>query len=289
MKLVFDSINIRLFADNNFENKILKSDYLKTKLAYIFSDKYDKFLQLGEVTDISTLNILFRKGNSLLDFDNGYASINENLSEQEICYILRIILDAFVVKKNSLPLHGAMLSNREKGAFVFGDTKCGKSTICNNIINFNKDFKVIGDDHVIVNHESIIGNSICRLRSTVNTEHDCESISEKQLLINNEIYSPVVKDYIIFDININHKNNYFNILNGNEYLDKNLSYILKYLTDDFYTSSENIFISNFIDKKIKEKYLYSFDHFIKNSYKIVKIRGNQNYVTSIINNYLVNL
>lgn len=289
MWILYDCMNIRLFSDNNYEEKILQSDYLKTKLAYVFDCESNDSINLQHSEDCYLINIDFGKGRSLLDLDNGHVFINENLDVLQICYILRVILDAFIVEKNSLPLHAAMLSNMDKGVFVFGDTHCGKSIVSNSIMYHNGDFKVIGDDHIIVNEKMTIGNSKSRLRIIDSIDNNFASVCSNNILIDNKMYSPTTNDYIIFDIDINSKNNYFCKLDKDEYLDTDLSYVLKYLTNDFCTSAENIFMSRFIDIRLKEKYLTNFKYFVKNSYNIVKIRGDKNYVTNTINKYLVDI
>ncbi|SHH23569.1 hypothetical protein [Clostridium grantii] len=267
MKLSYNYKSLELYSENNFEKKILSSKYLKTKLAYTIVNN-----------PINGLKVIIKGNRCAVNLDENKAFISEYLSKNQMGYMLRIIIDSYVLSKNALPLHSSMISIDSKSGFFFGGTNCGKTIFSNYIKNYNSGYKIIGDDHVIVANKGIVGNRLSRIRSIDN---------ESELYLKNSQYLNSIKKYFIFDIDINDKINNYKILNSDEYMENDLSYVLKYLVYDFDIGQEVFKINEFIDYEVNLKYLLELRKFIDRANAIIKIRGSIEYVTKFINSIFI--
>lgn len=261
MKMSNNSGKIFLYPETEFEKNILLSKYTQSKLAYLYSNKY-----------IDEFTILIDKKNSCLNLEKNMACINSDLSELQIVYLLRVIIDAYSIYKGLLPLHSAMIESNKCNVFIFGDTKCGKSLISNDIGVNNKGLSLIGDDHIIISKEYILGNSVSRLRNCDNEE----------IYKFNKRISEYNK-YFIFDIDIRKNKDNLIKINPIKYKSIDLTYALKYINCDFCTRIENIFMNDFVGLSIKKKYINYFEKFIDNAISIFKIEGSKEYIISNIN------
>jgi len=263
MKVKYDHKTLRLSAETEQEKGLLASNYLKTKLAYTEAEGNDDGL---------TISIGGTK--CYLDLEANEALIgHESLTDDRISYLLRVVLDAYVLKRGDLPLHSSLLSSEDRSAFLFGGTNCGKSVFAHQIEEMAPNCKVVGDDHIIVSPQGFIGNSIFRVRSK-----DKEYYS---YLKNPDLFHKRTK-YYIFDININDKMENSKILSSGEYMQSDLTHVLKYLIYDFKTESGILKIDDIIKGGIKSEYLNQFENFIRNAIAIIKIRGHINYVVKSI-------
>lgn len=267
MKLSYSCKALSLYGENDFEKHILSSNNLRTKLAYTDVNY-----------DMCGLKISISGKKCLVDLEKNTAFIAEYLSESQIGYMLRVILDAYVLSKEILPLHSSMISIDSKSAFLFGGTNCGKSTFSHYIKKMNPKCNVIGDDHIIIANEGVIGNSFSRIRSIDNG---------KELYVKNLSYVNDTEKYFIFDIDIKDKFNNYKVLTPNEYMKKDLSNVLKYLICDFNTGREILKVDEIIKYEVESKYLQRFSEFLNNAHSIIRIRGSIDYVTQFINDILI--
>ena len=161
MKALYDRGTLKLNGESELENKIVASTYLKTKLAYIPVNDHN-----------GDFHIVFGSDKSMIDLQNNTSTFigNDAATEGQIGYMLRVIVDAYVLHRGGLPLHASMVSLKDKSVFLFGNTNSGKSTIALHLEQMERKCKLVGDDHIIVSSSGFFGNSVLRQRSSNN--HD---------------------------------------------------------------------------------------------------------------------
>lgn len=82
----------------------------------------------------------------------------------QYCFLLRLIIDTEQVKRGNLPLHAAAVSNGSHIFIIAAPSGRGKSFISDTICSMFPDYKVIGDDHIILTSTHIQGNIERRIR-----------------------------------------------------------------------------------------------------------------------------
>lgn len=232
-----------------FEEKILNSDYFQSKLAYRIADNFEKE---------KSFKVIFNDDIFFIDGKNNIANIGDkNLTEGRLFYILRMLVDRYIVCNGGIGLHSGLAYDKGTAFFLVGDTKCGKSFYVKKLKENN--IKVLGDDHTIILNNSVMGNLKSRVR-----DNDCEYYE------NNSTSIQYLNNYLIFDININTKKEISEV-SFEDYVKKlDLEPVLKYLYCGIETENQNIKMDNKIIENYRKKYL----DFLKNAEKIIKINGN---------------
>lgn len=263
MRASYNHLTLKLCGESNLEKVILSADYTKTKLAYTVVEN-----------QCSGLNIEIGGTNCSIDLEKNLVLIGHKyLSENRIGYMLRIVVDAYILHNGGVPLHSSLLSIKDKSAFLFGNSNCGKSVLTSYIKEMDSTCKVVGDDHIIVSHMGFFGNSVFRVRSLSNDQ-------DKYIQNLNSFHNKT--EYLIFDIDINHKVNSYKSLSPIEYMQMDLTHVLKYLINDFKTEVGILKIDDIIKGGIKVQYLLEFEKFINNAVSIIRVRGDINYVGKFI-------
>ncbi len=231
------------------EEKILNSEYFQSKLAYRITDNFEKE---------KSLKVTFNRDVFFIDEKNNVVNIGDkNLTEGRLFYILRMIVDRYIVCNEGIGLHSGLAYDKETAFFLVGDTKCGKSFYVKKLKENN--IKVLGDDHTIILNNSIMGNLKSRIR-----DNDCECYE------NNSPDIECLNNYFIFDVNINAKKEITEV-SFEDYVKKlDLEPVLKYLYCGIETENQNIKMDNEIIENYRKKYL----DFLKRANKIIKINGN---------------
>ena len=232
-----------------YEEKILNSEYFQSKLAYRITDNFEKE---------KSFKVTFNSDIFFIDEKNNIANIGDkNLTEGRLFYMLRMLVDRYIFCNGGIGIHSGLVYNKTKAFFLVGDTKCGKSFYVKKLKENN--IEVLGDDHIIILNNSIMGNLKSRVRDS-----DCEYYE------NNSSSIKYLNNYLIFDININAKKGITEV-SFEDYVKKlDLRGVLKYLYYGIETENQNIKMDNEIVENYRKKYL----DFLKKADKIIKINGN---------------
>ena len=232
-----------------YEEKILNSEYFQSKLAYRITDNFEKE---------KSFKVTFNSDVFFIDEKNNIANIGDkNLTEGQLFYILRMLVDRYIVCNGGIGLHSGLAYDKGTAFFLIGDTKCGKSFYVKKLKENN--IKVLGDDHIIILNNFIMGNLKSRVRN-----NDCEYYE------NNLSDIEYLNNYLIFDVNINAKKEIIEV-SFEDYVKKlDLRGVLKYLYYGIETENQNIKMDNKIIENYRKKYL----DFLKKAAKIIKINGN---------------
>ena len=231
-----------LKAEDNYENKVLKSDYLKSKLVY------------REI--LKNENSICEKDFFKIKLDYNLFKIDKNLVYYgRVGYVLRVILDTYIVLLGGLPLHAAAIRHKKMTYFLIGNTHSGKSVISNYLKNHYKNIDLIGDDHLVIFNNILFGNDKSRIRKKDGSEYYKENfLGEKKL-----------GKYCICLVNINDSSR-FEKIEKNIAINLNFRNTLKYLCEN-----KEIFLENIEMKNILKIYFIRYKHFFYNSIKIIKI------------------
>ena len=259
MKISYNYKELKIFPENEFERLLIKSEYLKTKLAFSIVNY-----------DIKGLQILIVEDKCDIDIERNIAYIDENLSEKQMGYFLRVIIDVYVLKYEAIPLHASLIASEKFEAFLFGRTNCGKTVFSNYLYEKYDNYNLVGDDHIIVSDKGRIGNLFSRIRSD---ETSIELFKKNTTLSNN------VDRYFVIDIDIRDTSNSYEYIYKKDYLSESIPYVLKYIVSDFDAGRDTFFISD----ELKNNYFAKFESFLENAIDIIRIRGSVDYVTTHIN------
>lgn len=264
MKINYDLKQLMIYAENESERILLDSNYLKTKLAYVLVEH-----------KIEGLTVTIDEGDSFFCIKKEVAKINRSYSKAQIIYMIRIIVDAYVVSKKALPLHAAMIEMKGKSIIIFGNTHGGKTTLACALKEIVSDSILIGDDHVIVSKEGVMGNSFSRFRLKNGL---------KEVYIENACRGNMQREYYIIDIDMNSLNAVSLEIFTEEYLKQDLSHITKYLEQDFLNEIEQVHIERFIGMQAKYAYKNELESFIKGAKRIICIKGSLESVVESLSN-----
>ena len=108
----------------------------------------------------------------------------DRITEHELCYITRVVIDSIQLLQARLPFHAAAVSNGEKQYFLFANSNAGKSRIADLLCSMDDSFQLIGDDHIYLLNGRIQGNALRRIRGT--TGDDVKYLANNQSAIGNE-------------------------------------------------------------------------------------------------------
>jgi len=247
-----------LYPESNFEEELLKSNLLKTKLVY----KYIK-----QIKNSNYVKIDFNpKKQIIFDLKNNYFNFNFR-DYKKISYFLRIIIDSYMVKESNLPLHSAFLKHNKMGIFLFADMNGGKSSTLNSL-NSKKKIKLIGDDHIIVGEKNISGNLLSRIRN---------SETEQYLpMLGNSLRT---NENIIINLKPSNKNSIKKIRKSKYLHDKkSLDAVLKYLYRDPVINETKYYLDEIIGNEILKKYFVIFEEFIYASLELIEIEGKYTFI-----------
>jgi serine kinase of HPr protein (carbohydrate metabolism regulator) len=200
---------INLWGHSKEEEYLLNEDYLKTKLAYQ--------LKRIEDSDPNSLKIYTGAEKFKIDIKKKKAFISpKNLNRERLGYILRILLDSYILWNGGLPLHASAIKIADITVLFFGKSNSGKSTISYYLKKINSNISIIGDDHIVISEMKIFGNNKSRIRKFNNQNEfyfdniQKESFSEK---------------YFIFEVDINDKLEKIEFIDANNYLQNDISHI----------------------------------------------------------------
>lgn len=242
---------------------ILEKDSSKIKLAYKLSK-----------ADANELDIYIGGEKFYLDYKNNKAFIgHKNLNENRLIYMLRVILDGYIILKGGLPLHASAITYKDNAIFLFGKSNSGKSLISYDLNRLNPDKSIVGDDHIIVTKNNIFGNYKGRVRNLENKD---------EVYYNNLQKGSLIKNYTLVEVSIG-KEDSIKELDIKEYLKTDLSHILKYLYEDMVTETQTFKIEEIFEVNIKEIYFNRFKEFINSADKILKISGTKQFINNYIN------
>ncbi len=131
-----------------------------------FSIYYDKQLELKKSEE---LKLIFKKGENKLDIGKNTVNISENASFEQIAFDAINILSKFfekdINKKGIFSIHGASITNNNKGILLLGDNGSGKTTSAIMVCLKNPEIKLISGNRIFLNSDNIIGGvNIINLR-----------------------------------------------------------------------------------------------------------------------------
>ncbi len=236
-------------SESLFEEKILNSEYFQSKLAYRITDKLE---------EEKKFKITFNGDVFFIDKKNNIANIGDkNLTEGRLFYMLRMIVDRYIVCNEGIGLHSGLAYGKGKAFFLIGDTKSGKSFYVKKLKENN--IEVLGDDHTIILNNCMMGNLKSRVRDNEGEHYENNSPNIKYL-----------NNYLVFDINISGKKEISEISFENYVKILDFKPVLKYLYCGIETESQDIKIDSEIIENYRKRYL----NFLKNAEKIIKINGN---------------
>ena len=154
MKILFSPKGEVFFSD--FE--MLRTDYWHSKLA---------FFPVPEVVPSDWECWSISKHISELSIDRKTKEIQfpQNITEAELCYALRVLIDTIQLLSGKIPLHAAALSYQHQNFLLFANSGAGKSQISELLCYADKEFGIIGDDHIYLLVDSIQGNAVRRMRN----------------------------------------------------------------------------------------------------------------------------
>lgn len=261
-----------IIPENNLEKELLDAKIIGSKICY----------KIGRRRDNNSRELTVK----IVDCGNSWVSIKKGIAVLKVfpndfkksSYVLRFALDAFSVSNGCLPLHVASLIIKNKTIFLFGDTFCGKSTIMHHYCSIYPGTP-IGDDHVIIGNDHVVGNRVTRLRNSQSVE---------KFVVRKMIIHPFFK-YLIFVVKLNNEN-YCKRISASELLQSYdcQRYVLKYLHSKLKEDNGNIALDKSIDVSIKNDYQKSFIDFIGNSSSIYVLSGKLDFVLEKIKNIVVN-
>lgn len=262
MKIAYNYKELKIFPENEFERFLIKSKYLKTKLAFRIINY-----------DIQGLQILIVKDKCDIDIERNIAYIDDNLSEKQMGYFLRVIIDIYVLKYEAISLHASLIASEKFEAFLFGRSNCGKTIFSNYLYEKYDNNNLVGDDHIIVSDKGTIGNLFSRIRS----DETSIEVFKKNTTLSNSI-----DRYFVIDIDIRDTRNSYESIYKKDYLSECIPYVLKYIVSDFDAGRETFSVSD----EFKNNYFAEFESFLENAIDIIRIRGSVDYVTNHINDLI---
>ncbi|MDD3322168.1 MAG: hypothetical protein PHS59_12075 [Paludibacter sp.] len=276
MKFNYYHSVLYITPENKFEQELIQSEYLKTKLSY----------QIIENSPEHFLDLRIEQRQSFIDWEKKIVIINSMYSTFQMSYILRIVSDAYCVMCNSLPLHAAMITTDTKHIYILGNSGSGKSTLANLLSSWQEKISVVGDDHVIVSEQFVTGNTVLSVKSSRNNNQQnlsncANSYVENLGGVQNK------NSYFLIDVDLQSKVDTCQLIDNSQYLNGNLGHITKYLSDDFFTQVEQIQVEKFVGKKIIEQYNTKMVNFIDGASMIISVSGKLENVYSQLKELLL--
>ncbi len=258
--------------ENSLEREILSAKVTNSKICY----------RVDRNTNKSSRELTIRlvdHGSSWISFKKKFANLKIFPNDFErSSYVIRLTLDAFSINNGYLPLHGASLIVKEKMALLFGDSFCGKSTVMHHYCSTYPGVPV-GDDHVIIGNNRIVGNKIIRLK---NPQFGERFIARKMKISS-------FSEYLIFVVKLSNKN-YCKKVSASELL-RNYSYqeyVLKYFYGELKENNNSTPLSKLVDVYLEDDYQRRFVNLVENSSSIYFLSGRLNFILEKIKAILTN-
>lgn len=167
IKILFNSLGEVFLADCNYTDK----NYWNSKLAF-FPDLHtncEKFTIWQVEQGFSQLAVNTSQHKIYLP---------NRITEHELCYTMRVVIDSIQLLQSRLPFHAAAVSKGTKQYFLFANSNAGKSRIADLLCNIDDSFRLIGDDHIYVLNGRIQGNAFRRIRDA--TGDDVKYLANSQ-------------------------------------------------------------------------------------------------------------
>lgn len=157
MILTFSDAVPFLYAENYNEQIVLNRNYTMSKVAFLTKKSISKLEEKWVIKYADSRFELIKKEKIII--------LPTGLSDEELCYALRVLIDGISLMKGKLPLHGAAVSNDSNQFLIFAASCGGKSHFSNYICGVDSGFRIIGDDHLILSKYALIGNQRRRIRN----------------------------------------------------------------------------------------------------------------------------
>lgn len=276
MKLTYNQSTLYITPESNFEQELIQSKYLKTKLSY----------QIIENNPENSLDLRIEQRQSFIDWDKKIVFINSMYSSFQISYILRIVSDAYSIRCNSLPLHAAMITTDTKHIYILGSSRSGKSTLASMLSKWQENISVVGDDHIIVSEQFITGNTLLSIKNIKNKKQQNSSNCSNSY-IENLGGVENKNSYVLIDVNLQSEIDSCQLIDNIQYLKGNLVHVMKYLSDDFFSQVEQIQVEEFVGKEIIEQYKIKMVDFIGGASMIISVSGKLENVYSRLKELLL--
>ena len=266
MKIESENVIVNLEPESDLENTIFNSNYMMSKLAY-------------NSTKVDNPNLSIKIGdNNSTQFVDSVGSINKPFCTYgRIGYITRTFIDTFLIKKNILPLHSAMIITDDKATILLGCSNNGKSTF-SKIISEQGFCEVIGDDHIICSDNSAFGNKILRYRTLEGDEEFYPNLGK----------SSKFSEYAVVKVDIKDDSRKRKTISLDDLLANKLlvSETLKYVSTPVEINDIQYFPSELCGEvDINNRYLDLFVDFIDHSSTIELISGNVDDVIYDLRNF----
>ena len=256
-----DSPYNNITPESEAEATLLRSDIIASKLCFREARNGD-----NRLLSIGSGDFEFDSKKSTLSFPNW----DKNLSTTS--YFLRIALDFLSINHGDVPLHASAFKYRDKTAICIAESRKGKSLTLEGLSN-NRTY--IGDDHIIVGNNKIIGNSKMRKRGPDGDEYEASGDDVSNL-----------DDYFIFYIDaVCDKNTTREIATGDRDYSLMLNEGLSYLLQEPHGKRAKEAFSKMIHS-VTEKTWNLFDNFQSNSNGIYLVKGTPVFVNERISEVL---
>jgi hypothetical protein len=249
-----DIPRIGIESENETELNLISTDLIHSKLAFklINGVNPDIRIELG-----SNFQIDLEARTIVLP--------HTSYGRSELNYFLRVALDSVAVVNGVLPLHGGAVYSKDQSLFLFGFSKDGKSTMVK-ALGDRTGYAPIGDDHLLVGKDRVVGNSQLRIRLADDLTEKFEPV---------ETTERALRDYSILWVQLSSQDNYTRhtvseFLGREERVNEVLKYILKPVTVNgcLYT------IDDLTGVDIEARGRELFKRFIGQSRQINTIQGN---------------
>lgn len=243
-----------------------KENYLASKMILPYDERSNE-----DVDDVAW-KIKFDKKEIEIDFENRVISFPRQVSFEEFCYSLRMILDGIMVREGCCPAHAAAINYSDKQIILSANTNEGKSFFANKISNKVNGARIIGDDHILFSKDCITGNNVYRIR-----QDGIERYS-----VNNRIEYKL--DNIILMGLVKSEYNNCEIIYGTKMIDilEQLSF-MKYLLSNYTICGKEYSYKELFSENIKDQYISTI---VSSVDRMLLISGSANYVEEKLLNVL---
>lgn len=156
MFLFFGNNGVQVMPEIDWEACVISSPQLQSKLAYEIT--------FAPVETIDRWHVRFVPDCFAIHAAEREVLLPCGLSQDALGYALRIVIDGLLLDHGKIPFHSAAVASPHKQIFLFAGPGKGKSHFARYICKQLDGFALVGDDHVILDSDTIIGNSMCRIR-----------------------------------------------------------------------------------------------------------------------------
>lgn len=245
--------------ESELEKKLLESDLFNSRLAFQI---YQNCVETGLV-------IRLDDGKSIpIEYNGSIAHISvDNNDIKRITYLLRATLDAYSVNNSCLPLHAAYIQSDTRGIVLTAGTGRGKSLMFNKYTQSSN--ILVGDDHIIIRDEIIVGNKVTRIRNRMGES----------------FYNPInsaplsMKPYIIVLVDISDIDDFSEVSKKEMIMDNRLNRpLLKYLTQGIMSNGLCYSTKEIFGEDVVKEYILCYIKFIERAEKIVNVSGSPEFM-----------